>query len=673
MVNNGKEQQNYLTRLKQQLQHHEYLYHVLDTPEISDAEYDLMMRELKKLEADHPELISADSPTQQVGASPLKAFKQVHHEIPMLSLDSVFDEESYLAFDKRVHNRLNNSQLIFCCELKLDGLAVSLLYEHGELVQAATRGNGKTGENITRNICTIRAIPLRLTGDNIPTRIEIRGEVFMTHLGFKQLNEEAHRNDSKIFANPRNAAAGSLRQLNPCITAKRPLAFFCYGFGLLAGGQLPASQYQCLMQFKKWGLPVSDKIALCQNSQQVLAYYHQIKHQRLSLDFDIDGVVIKVDGLLLQEELGFVARAPRWATAFKFPAKEQITLLHDVEFQVGRSGAITPVARLDPVQIEGITISNATLHNAYEIKRLGIRIGDTVIIRRAGDVIPQIVHVLTERRSIDSQEIQFPIHCPVCGSLVERIEDKAVIRCTGGLICAAQRKGYLKHFVSSRAMDIKGIGDKIIDQLVDKEYVTTAVDLYRLNVNILAKLERIGPKSAKNIINALAKSKQTTLSRFIYALGIREVGEVTARNLAIHYATLTSLMLTDMESLKMVPDVGAIVAKHIINFFHEQHNRNMVNELVNEININWPAIVTKKTNNPFTGKTLVLTGTLNRLTRDELKYKLILLGAKITGSVSKKTDLVIAGKTTTLSSSKLTKAHELGIKIINEDKLMELL
>ncbi|MGP1924796.1 MAG: NAD-dependent DNA ligase LigA [Arsenophonus sp. NEOnobi-MAG3] len=672
-MNNEKEQKNYLTRLKQKLRHHEYLYHVLDTPEISDAEYDRMMQELKKLEAGHPEWISADSPTQRVGASPLKAFKQVRHEIPMLSLDNVFDEESYLAFDKRVHDRLkNNSQLMFCCELKLDGLAVSLLYEQGELVQAATRGNGKIGENITTNIRTIRAIPLRLTGDNIPTRIEIRGEVFMTHLGFKKLNEEARRNDGKIFANPRNAAAGSLRQLNSCITAKRPLAFFCYGFGLLAGGQLLASQYQCLMQFKKWGLPVSDKIALCQNSQQVLAYYHQIKHQRLSLDFDIDGIVVKVDGLSLQKELGFAARSPRWATAFKFPAQEQITLLHDVEFQVGRTGAITPVARLDPIQVAGITISNATLHNAYEIKRLGIRIGDTVIIRRAGDVIPQIVHVLTERRSTDSQEIQFPIHCPVCGSLIECIKGEAVIRCTGGLICAAQRKGALKHFVSCRAMDIKGMGDKIIDQLVDKEYVTTAVDLYRLNVNILARLERMGPKSAKNLINALDKSKQTTLARFIYALGIRDVGEVTAGNLATHYATLTSLMVTDIESLKMVPNVGEIVAKHVINFFHKQHNRNMVNELVNEINISWPAIATKKTDSPFTGKTLALTGTLNSLTRDELKDKLILLGAKITGSVSKKTDLVIAGEATP-TSFKLAKANELGIKIINEDKLMGLL
>lgn len=666
-----KEQQNYIARLKQQLRHHEYLYHVLDTPEIPDAEYDRMMQELKKLEAEHPEWITADSPTQRVGAAPLTAFEQVRHEIPMLSLDNVFDEESYLAFDKRVHDRLkNNSQLTFCCELKLDGLAVSLLYEHGELVQAATRGDGTTGENITANIRTIRAIPLRLTGDNIPAHIEIRGEVFMTHRGFEKLNEEARRNDGKIFANPRNAAAGSLRQLDPRITAKRPLAFFCYGFGLLAGGQLPASQYQCLMQFKKWGLPVSDKVALCQNSQQVLAYYHQIEQERLGLGFDIDGVVVKVDPLSLQEELGFVARAPRWATAFKFPAQEQITLLHDVEFQVGRTGAITPVARLEPVQVAGVTVSNATLHNADEIERLGIRIEDTVVIRRAGDVIPQIVNVLTERRSTDSREIRFPIHCPVCGSAIERIEGEAVIRCTGGLICAAQRKGALKHFVSRRAMDIEGMGDKIIDQLVDKEYVTTAADLYRLNPDILARLERMGPKSAQNLINALDKSKQTTLARFIYALGIREVGEATAGNLATHYATLTSLMSAYIESLKTVPDVGEVVAKHIINFFHELHNRDVVNELVNEIGISWPAIPVKKTNSSFTGKTLVLTGTLNRLTRDELKDKLILLGAKVTASVSKKTDLVIAGEA---AGSKLAKANELGIKIINEDELMELL
>lgn len=666
-----KEQQNYLTQLKQQLRYHEYLYYVLDMPEISDAEYDRIMQELKNLETEHPEWITADSPTQRVGAAPLTAFKPVRYEIPMLSLDNVFDEKSYLAFDKRVHDRLkNNSQFTFCCELKLDGLAVSLLYEQGELVQAATRGDGTTGENITANIRTIRAIPLRLSGNNIPERIEIRGEVFMTHRGFEKLNKKARRNNSKFFANPRNAAAGSLRQLDPRITIKRPLSFFCYGFGLMVGGQLPDSHYQCLMQFKKWGLPVSDKMVLCQNSQQVLAYYHQIERERLSLGFDIDGVVIKVDPLKLQEQLGFVARAPRWAIAFKFPAQEQITLLHDVEFQVGRTGAITPVARLKPVQVAGVTVSNATLHNADEIVRLGVRIGDSVVIRRAGDVIPQIVNVLTDCRPIDSRKILFPIHCPVCGSAIERIKGEAVIRCTGGLICAAQRKGALKHFVSCRAMDIEGMGDKIIDQLVDKKYVTTAVDLYRLNLDILARLERIGLKSAQKLINALDKSKQTTLDRFIYALSIRAVGEATASNLATHYTTLTSLIAADIESLKKVQDVGEIVAKHIVNFFHEQHNRDVVNQLVKEIDISWPALPVKKIDSPFTDKTIVLTGALNRLTRDEIKDKLILLGAKITSYISKKTDLVIAGEST---GSKLAKANELEIKIINEDELIALL
>ncbi|VAY02424.1 DNA ligase [Arsenophonus endosymbiont of Aleurodicus dispersus] len=666
-----KEKQNHLAALKQQLRHHEYLYHILDTPEIPDAEYDRIMQELKTIEDDHPELITADSPTQRVGAAPLTAFEQIHHKIPMLSLDNVFNEDNYLAFDKRIHDRLkNNRKLTFCCELKLDGLAVSLLYEKGELVQAATRGNGTSGENITANIRTIRAIPLRLTGDNVPARIEIRGEVFMTHRGFKKLNEEALRNNGKIFANPRNAAAGSLRQLDPRITAKMPLAFFCYGFGLLEGGQLPTSQYQCLMQFKKWGLPVSDKVTLCQNSQQVLAYYHQIEHQRLGLGFDIDGVVIKVDLLSLQEELGFGARAPRWATALKFPAQEQITLLHDVEFQVGRTGAITPVARLEPVKVAGVTVSNATLHNADEIERLGIRIGDTVVIRRAGDVIPQIVNVLKTKKSIANQEIRFPIHCPVCGSVIKRIKGEVVIRCTGGLMCAAQRKGALKHFVSRRAMDITGMGDKIIDQLVDKKYVTTVADIYRLNIDILARLERLGPKSAQKLINALDKSKQTTLTRFIYAVGIREVGEATAGNLATHYVTFTSFMEADIESLKKVPDVGEIVARHIINFFHEQHNRDVVNKLVNEIGISWPAIPVKKIDSPFTGKTLVLTGTLNSLTRDEIKDKLILLGAKVSGRVSKNTDLVIAGEA---ACSKLVKANELGIKIIKENELMTLL
>ncbi|WP_369310703.1 NAD-dependent DNA ligase LigA [Providencia rettgeri] len=665
---------NEIDELKKQLRHHEYQYHVLDAPEIPDVEYDKLMQRLKALEEAHPELVTSDSPTQRVGAAPLSAFETVRHEIPMLSLDNVFDEESYLAFDKRVRDRLkNHDALTFCCELKLDGLAVSLLYENGELVQAATRGDGTVGENITANVRTIRAIPLRLTGDNIPARVEIRGEVFMPQKGFEALNEEARRTDGKVFANPRNAAAGSLRQLDPRITAKRPLTFYCYGVGLIEGGTLPDTHYDRLQQFKAWGLPVSHYVQLRQGHQAVLDFYHQIEQVRPELGFDIDGVVIKVNSIAIQEELGFVSRAPRWAIAFKFPAQEQITVLKDVEFQVGRTGAITPVARLEPVQVAGVTVSNATLHNADEIERLGVHIGDTVVIRRAGDVIPQIVSVVADKRPADSREIVFPIHCPVCGSDIERIEGEAVARCTGGLICGAQRKEALKHFVSRRAMDVDGMGDKIIDQLVEKEYVKTPADLYQLSAGKLTGLDRMGPKSAQKLIDALEKSKQTTLARFIYALGIREVGEATAANLAAHYATLDAVMAADEESLKTVPDIGHVVAKHVVNFFHEAHNQAVINDLITRANIHWPEVKvvnSAEIDSPFAGKTVVLTGSMSVLTRDEAKDKLVALGAKVAGSVSKKTDMVIAGEA---AGSKLAKANELGIPVIDEDELIRLL
>ncbi|QLQ92313.1 MULTISPECIES: NAD-dependent DNA ligase LigA [Providencia] len=663
-----------IDQLKKQLRHHEYQYHVLDAPEIPDVEYDKLMQRLKSIEEAHPELITSDSPTQRVGAAPLSAFETVRHEIPMLSLDNVFDEASYLAFDKRVRDRLkNHEELTFCCELKLDGLAVSLLYENGELVQAATRGDGTVGENITANVRTIRAIPLRLTGDNIPDRVEIRGEVFMPQKGFEALNEEARRTDGKVFANPRNAAAGSLRQLDPRITAKRPLTFYCYGVGVVEGETLPDTHYGRLMQFKAWGLPVSDYVQLCVGSQAVLDFYREIEQARPSLGFDIDGVVIKLNSIAIQEELGFVSRAPRWATAFKFPAQEQITQLKDVEFQVGRTGAITPVARLEPVQVAGVIVSNATLHNADEIERLGVHIGDTVIIRRAGDVIPQIVSVVVEKRPVNSREIVFPTHCPVCGSDIERIEGEAVARCTGGLICGAQRKEALKHFVSRRAMDVDGMGDKIIDQLVEKEYVKTPADLYQLSAGILTGLDRMGPKSAQNLVTALEKSKQTTLARFIYALGIREVGEATAANLAAHYATLEAVMCADEESLKTVQDIGHVVAKHVVNFFREEHNQAVINDLITKANIHWPEVKvvnSAEIDSPFAGKTVVLTGSMSVLTRDEAKDKLVALGAKVAGSVSKKTDMVIAGEA---AGSKLVKANELGIQVIDENELIRLL
>ncbi|ATM20013.1 TPA: NAD-dependent DNA ligase LigA [Raoultella ornithinolytica] len=662
-----------LTELRTTLRHHEYLYHVMDTPEIPDAEYDRLMRELRELEAQHPDLITPDSPTQRVGAAPLASFSQVRHEVPMLSLDNVFDEESFLAFNKRVQDRLKSSDdLIYCCELKLDGLAVSILYENGVLVQAATRGDGTTGEDITANVRTIRAIPLRLRGDNIPQRLEVRGEVFLPQAGFEKINEEARRTGGKVFANPRNAAAGSLRQLDPRITAKRPLTFFCYGVGALTGGELPESHSGRLQQFKAWGLPVSDRVTLCHTPEEVLTYYRKVEEDRPNLGFDIDGVVIKVDSLALQEQLGFVARAPRWAVAFKFPAQEQMTFVRDVEFQVGRTGAITPVARLEPVHVAGVLVSNATLHNADEIERLGLRIGDKVVIRRAGDVIPQVVNVVLSDRPEETREIVFPTHCPVCNSDVERVEGEAVTRCTGGLICGAQRKEALKHFVSRRALDVEGMGDKIIDQLVEKEYVHTPADLFRLTAGKLTGLDRMGPKSAQNVVTALEKSKATTFARFLYALGIREVGEATAAGLAAYFATIEALEQATIEELQKVPDVGIVVATHVFHFFAEENNRDVIAQLRAE-GVNWPAPVVvnaEEIDSPFAGKTVVLTGSLSQLSRDDAKARLMALGAKVAGSVSKKTDLVIAGEA---AGSKLAKAQELGIAVIDEAEMLRLL
>ena len=662
-----------LTELRTTLRHHEYLYHVMDTPEIPDAEYDRLMRELRELEAQHPELITPDSPTQRVGAAPLASFSQIRHEVPMLSLDNVFDEESFLAFNKRVQDRLKNTDnLTYCCELKLDGLAVSILYENGLLVQAATRGDGTTGEDITSNVRTIRAIPLKLRGDNIPQRLEVRGEVFLPQAGFEKINEEARRTGGKVFANPRNAAAGSLRQLDPRITAKRPLTFFCYGVGVLEGGELPRSHSARLQQFKFWGLPVSERVKLCHSPEEVLTYYRKVEEDRPNLGFDIDGVVIKVDSLALQEQLGFVARAPRWAVAFKFPAQEQMTFVRDVEFQVGRTGAITPVARLEPVQVAGVLVSNATLHNADEIERLGLRIGDKVVIRRAGDVIPQVVNVVLSERPEETREIVFPTHCPVCHSDVERVEGEVVTRCTGGLICGAQRKEALKHFVSRRALDVDGMGDKIIDQLVEKEYVHTPADLFQLTPGKLTGLDRMGPKSAQNVVDALEKSKETTFARFLYALGIREVGEATAAGLAAHFGTIEALEQASIDDLQKVPDVGIVVATHVRNFFAEESNREVIAQLRKE-GVRWPAPVVvnaEEIDSPFAGKTVVLTGSLSQLSRDDAKARLVALGAKVAGSVSKKTDLVIAGEA---AGSKLAKAQELGIAVIDEDEMLRLL
>ncbi|WKX25610.1 NAD-dependent DNA ligase LigA [Tatumella ptyseos] len=664
--------QQQVDRLRRELRHHEYQYHVLDAPEVPDAEYDRLMQQLRQIESEYPELVTSDSPTQRVGARPLSAFESVQHEVPMLSLDNVFDETSFLAFIRRVNERLSGtSDIDYCCELKLDGLAVSLLYEEGILTRAATRGDGATGENITQNIRTIKSIPLSLTGDNIPRRLEVRGEVFMRQKGFESLNEKARQKGGKVFANPRNAAAGSLRQLDSSITEQRPLSFYCYGIGVHEGGTLAQSHYERLVQLREWGLPMEPHVTICQSADQVLAFYHRVIEQREQLGFDIDGVVIKVNALAQQQQLGFVARAPRWATAFKFPAQEQMTQVRDVEFQVGRTGAITPVARLEPVQVAGVWVSNATLHNADEVERLGLKIGDHVVVRRAGDVIPQIVSVIIAERPSDAREVTFPSHCPVCGSDTERVEGEAVLRCTGGLICGAQRKEALKHFVSRKALDVDGLGDKLIEQLVDKEYVATPADLFRLTAGKLTGLERMGPKSAQNIIQALEKSRQTTLARFIYALGIREVGEATALALATHFVTLEALMAASMDDLIAVEDVGTVVATHIRHFMDEESNREVIRQLVDEAQIHWPAaVVAQATESPFNGKTVVLTGTLHQMTRDEAKEQLLQRGAKVTGSVSKKTDLLIAGEA---AGSKLEKAQALEIEVIDEQQLIAML
>ncbi|ELI6446853.1 NAD-dependent DNA ligase LigA [Photobacterium damselae] len=659
-----------LLSLREQLDYHGYRYYVEDNPEVPDAEYDRLMQRLLTIESEHPEWVTIDSPSQRVGGVPLDGFTQVKHELPMLSLDNAFNDDELRAFQKRIQDRLNDASAIqYCCEPKLDGLAVSLLYENGVLVQAATRGDGTTGENITNNVRTIRSIPLKLQGNDWPTRIEVRGEVFMPKKGFEQLNQRALKKGEKTFANPRNAAAGSLRQLDSKVTATRPLSFYAYAVGIVEGRELEGSQYDRLCQLKSWGFPMSPEIRRVDSIEEVIRYHQMIGEKRESLEYDIDGVVIKVDKVDTQLQLGFVARAPRWAIAYKFPAQEEMTLLNNVEFQVGRTGAITPVAKLEPVFVGGVTVSNATLHNADEIARLGVMVGDTVIIRRAGDVIPQIVSVVESRRPADASPVIFPTECPVCQSKVERIEGEAVARCTGGLFCQAQRKEALKHFVSRKALDVDGCGEKVIEQLVDREMVTTPADLFRLSAGVVTALDRMGPKSAQKLVDALGNAKETTLPRFIYSLGIREVGEATAANLAHYFETLEALMTASKEQLTEVPDVGEIVAAHIFNFFREEHNLAVVNDL-RDVGIHWPDIekVADDVELPFEGKTVVLTGSLSQLSRTEAKEALQKLGAKVTGSVSKKTDLVVAGEA---AGSKLTKAQELGIEVWDEQQLID--
>ncbi|EGQ7706002.1 NAD-dependent DNA ligase LigA [Vibrio cholerae] len=661
-----------LTELRKTLHEHGVRYYVEDAPTIPDAEYDRLMRELLELEAAHPELMSSDSPSLRVGGRPLDAFESVVHEIPMLSLDNAFDDSELDSFYRRMTDRIPAVQhSAFCCEPKLDGLAVSLLYENGVLTRAATRGDGTTGENITENVRTIKSIPLRLQGADFPTRLEVRGEVFMPKAGFEALNTRSLKKGEKQFVNPRNAAAGSLRQLDSKITAQRPLAFYAYSVGVIEGGELATSHYQRFLQLKGWGLPICPETKLVTSLAEVKAFYQDILQRRQSLAYEIDGVVIKVDDIQLQERLGFVARAPRWAIAYKFPAQEELTLLNDVEFQVGRTGAITPVAKLEPVFVGGVTVSNATLHNADEIERLGVMVGDTVVIRRAGDVIPQIVSVVLERRPENAKSIVFPTRCPVCQSDVERVEGEAVARCSGGLICQAQRKEALKHFVSRKAMDVEGLGDKVIEQLVDREMVSTPADLFRLRAGELTILERMGPKSAQNVIDALNKAKQTTLPKFLYALGIREVGEATALNLAQHFLSLEAIQQASLEQFIEVPDVGVVVANHLQAFFAQDRNQQVINELL-EQGITWPALTAAPVavDSALAGKIVVLTGSFTQLSRNDAKAALQALGAKVTGSVSKNTDIVFAGEA---AGSKLAKATELGIQVFDEQALIEFL
>ncbi|WP_241572140.1 NAD-dependent DNA ligase LigA [Vibrio parahaemolyticus] len=661
-----------LEELKESLHYHAVRYYVEDNPEIPDAEYDRLMRELLEIEAQHPDLVTVDSPSQRVGGKPLSEFNQVTHEVPMLSLDNAFDDSELDSFHKRAQDRIGGESIKqYCCEPKLDGLAVSLLYENGILVQAATRGDGTTGENITENVRTINAIPLKLRGDDWPARLEVRGEVFMPKAGFEKLNELARQKGEKVFVNPRNAAAGSLRQLDSRITASRPLSFYAYSVGVVQGADLAASHYERFLQIKSWGLPMCPETKRVDSLADVKTYYQHILQRRDALPYEIDGVVIKIDDIAVQERLGFVARAPRWAIAYKFPAQEEITTLNEVEFQVGRTGAITPVAKLEPVFVGGVTVSNATLHNADEIERLQVKIGDQVVIRRAGDVIPQVVSVIKERRPETARDIIFPTQCPVCGSHVERIEGEAVTRCTGGLVCQAQRKQALKHFVSRKALDVDGLGDKVIEQLVDREMVETPADLFKLSAGVLTVLERMGPKSAQNIVNALEKSKLTTLPRFLYSLGIREVGEATAANLAQHFKSLEAIQAATEEQLIAVQDIGVVVAKHITTFFEEEKNQAVVQDLLVQ-GIHWPEVSAPEQGAelPLEGKTVVLTGTLSQLGRTEAKEALQSLGAKVTGSVSKKTDILFAGEN---AGSKLTKAQELGIEIKTEQDLLELI
>lgn len=655
--------------LRRDIREHNYRYYVLDDPVIPDADYDRLMRELQSLEQNHPDLITSDSPTQRVGATPDSAFAEVRHSLPMLSLDNAFSEAEFGDFDRRIHDRLGSDTPIeYAGEPKLDGLAVTLRYHRGLFVLAATRGDGYSGEDITANVRTIGCIPLHLRGADYPELLEVRGEVFMPKGGFEALNASLAQRGEKTFVNPRNAAAGSLRQKDPAMTAARPLDFYAYSVAVNNAEVLPETHGAMLEQVAGWGFRINPEMRVLTGVEACLDYYHRLLERRNSLAYEIDGVVFKVNDLALQEALGFISRAPRWAVAFKFPAHEAMTRLRGVEFQVGRTGAVTPVARLEPVFVGGVTVSNATLHNMDEIERLDIRVGDQVIVRRAGDVIPQVVKVIADSRPPNADRIRLPGSCPVCGSEVVRIEGEAVARCTGGLYCPAQRKEAIKHFASRRAMDIEGLGDKWVDVLVEREMVKTVADLYRLRKEDLLDLERMGEKSASNLIEAIARSRHPELWRFIYALGIREVGEATAKALAEHFGDLQAIEAADEEALQAVPDVGPVVAGHLHRFFRQSHNRETIEALLSA-GVRWQA-PRREGAAALAGRTFVLTGTLTGMTRDQAKARLENQGARVTGSVSARTDYVVAGEN---PGSKLDKAKQLGVTVLDEPAFSRLL
>ncbi|MCP5357178.1 MAG: NAD-dependent DNA ligase LigA [Pseudomonadales bacterium] len=671
-----------LQRLRTAIAHHDYLYHTLDSPEIPDVEYDRLFQQLEALEQAHPELVTADSPTQRVGAQPLSSFEQVTHEIPMMSLAKVFNGEDLQDFEERIRKRLDTDAAIaYSCEPKIDGVAVSLLYEQGALVRAATRGDGVTGEDITHNVRTIRDVPLRLreqADTPMPARLEVRGEIYMSRAGFESMNEEAVKSGAKTFVNPRNAAAGTLRQLDPAIAAARPLHMFCYSVGVVDGCDLPQTLSETFGLLQSWGLRVNPERAVVTGAEACLAYAAKLLERRAALDYEIDGAVIKVNRLKLQDELGFNARTPRWAMAYKFPAEEVSTVVRDVEFQVGRTGTITPVARLSPVFVGGVTVSNATLHNMAEIARLGLQIGDTVIVRRAGDVIPKIVKVMNkadddepetpEEEQVERRPVVMPSHCPACGSEVEAAGE-VLFRCSGGLVCPAQRKEAIRHFCARAALDIEGLGDKLIEQLVDRHMVKDVADVFHLNGEELAGLERMAEKSANNLLAAIDKARSTTLPRFLFGLGIPEVGEATALALTQHFGNLEALITADQAALEAVEDVGPVVAAHIVHFFSNEDNLEVIRRL-QTAGVHWRDEEVAEQSDMLDGQTFVLTGTLEVMTRDEAKARLQALGAKVAGSVSKKTTWVVAGPG---AGSKLDKAVELNVPVMDEPQFLAFL